>query len=61
MSIRDWSQTAEKAEEIANKQEFLEYLGEHATAQIIGAESRQQAIRDTIKEFNEKRDSSICG
>lgn len=47
-------QTAEKAEEIANKQEFLDILGKHATAQIIGAESRQQAIRDTIKEFNEK-------
>lgn len=47
-------QTAEKAEEIANKQEFLDSLGKHATAQIIGAESRQQAIRDTIKEFNEK-------
>lgn len=47
-------QTAEKAEEIANKQEFLDILGKHANAQIIGAESRQQAIRDTIKEFNEK-------
>ncbi|MDO4444686.1 MAG: phage minor capsid protein [Bacillota bacterium] len=47
-------QTAEKAEEIANKQEFLDILGKHATAQIIGAESRQQAIQSTIKEFNEK-------
>ena len=31
----------------------MDILGEHATAQIIGT-IRQQAIRDTIKEFNEK-------
>lgn len=43
-----------QAQEIANKQEFLDTLGKHATAQVIGAESRQQAIRNTIREFNEK-------
>ena len=46
--------TAKRAEEIANKQEFLDVLGEHANADIIGAESRQQAIRDVIKDFNAK-------
>lgn len=46
--------TVEQAKEIANKQEFLDIMGKHATAQAIGAESRQQAIRNTIKEFNEK-------
>lgn len=46
--------TVDQAKEIANKQEFLDIIGKHATAQAIGAESRQQAIRNTIKEFNEK-------
>ncbi|MCI5650365.1 MAG: phage minor capsid protein [Fusicatenibacter sp.] len=46
--------TATRAKEIANKQEFLDTLGKHATAEIVGAESRQQAIRSVIKEFNEK-------
>ena len=46
--------TVEQAKEITNKQEFLDIMGKHATAQAIGAESRQQAIRSTIKEFNEK-------
>lgn len=46
--------TVEQAKEITNKQEFLDIMGKHATAQAIGVESRQQAIRSTIKEFNEK-------
>lgn len=46
--------TAKRAEEIANKKEFLSILGEHANAEAIGAESRQQAIRDAIKDFNTK-------
>lgn len=46
--------TVEGAKEIANKQEFLDILGKHANAEAIGAEARQQAIRDTIKEFNAK-------
>lgn len=45
---------AGKAEEIANKQEFLDILGKHVNAEAIGAESRQQAIREVIKEFNQK-------
>lgn len=48
------SDTAERAKEIENKQEFLNILGKHANAEAIGAEARQQAIRSTIKEFNER-------
>lgn len=43
----------EKAKEIENKQEYLDILGKHAIADITGAESRQIAIRNVIKEFNE--------
>lgn len=46
--------TVEKAKEIENKQEYLDILNKHVNAQAIGAEARQQAIRNTIKEFNEK-------
>lgn len=46
--------TVEQAKEIENKQEYLDILGKHVNAQAIGAEARQQAIRNTIKEFNEK-------
>ena len=42
------------AEEIADKQSFLDVLNKHATAATIGAESRQQAMRKCIREFNEK-------
>ena len=42
------------AVEIAEKQSFLDVLGKHATAVTIGAESRQQAVRKCIREFNEK-------
>ena len=42
------------ASEIANKQSFLDRLNVHATAATIGAESRQQAMRECIKEFVDK-------
>lgn len=42
------------AKEIAEKQSFIDALGKHATAVTIGAESRQQAVRKCIKEFNDK-------
>lgn len=42
------------ADEISNKQEFLDILNKNATATTIGAESRQQAMRKCIREFNEK-------
>ena len=45
---------ARNAGEIAGKQSFLDTLGKHATAATIGAESRQQALRKCIQEFNEK-------
>ena len=45
---------ARDAKEIAGKQSFLDMLGKHATAVTIGAESRQQAVRKCIREFNDK-------
>lgn len=45
---------ARDAKEIAGKQSFLDTLGKHATAVTIGAESRQQAVRKCIREFNDK-------
>lgn len=42
------------AQEIAEKQAFLDVLNKNATAAVIGAESRQQALRRCIQEFNEK-------
>lgn len=44
----------EKADEIKNKQSFIDILDKHATAEAIGAESRSQAIRSVIREFNDK-------
>lgn len=44
----------ERAGEIADKQSFLDMLGNHAAATTIGAESRQQAVRKCIREFNDK-------
>lgn len=40
--------------EIAQKQDFIDVLNKNATAAIIGAESRQQAVRKCIREFNER-------
>lgn len=45
---------ASTAQEIAEKQSFLDILNEHATMAAIGAESRQQALTKCIREFNEK-------
>lgn len=42
------------AGEIADKQSFLDILGNHAAATTIGAESRQRALRKCIKDFNKK-------
>lgn len=42
------------ADEIANKQSFLDRLGQHASAAVMGAESRQQVMRKCIKDFNER-------
>lgn len=48
------TQIASEASEIAEKQEFVDGLNKHASAVVVGAESRQQAMRKCIKEFNEK-------
>lgn len=45
---------ASTAKEIASKQAFIDTLDKHATAAIIGAESRSQALRKCIQAFNEK-------
>lgn len=45
---------AVKAKEISNKQSFLDMIGKRATELTVGATSRQQAMRDCIREFNEK-------
>ena len=43
-----------EADEIADKQSFLDVLGKDATAVTVGTESRTQAVRKCIREFNEK-------
>lgn len=45
---------ASAADEIAEKQSFLDVLNKNVTAAVIGAESRQQALRKCIQEFNAK-------
>lgn len=45
---------ASTANEIARKQEFMDILNKNTTAIVVGAESRQQALRKCIQEFNEK-------
>lgn len=45
---------ASTAKEIAGKQVFIDTLDKHATASIIGAESRAQALRKCVQAFNEK-------
>lgn len=45
---------ASAAEEIANKQEYLDVMNKHTSTVVIGAESRQQAMRKCIREFNDK-------
>lgn len=44
---------ASKSREIANKPDFLDILNKNATAAMIGAESRQQAMKKCISEFND--------
>lgn len=48
------NKVAADASEIADKQSFLDRLNVHGTAVTIGAESRQQAMRRCIEEFNDK-------
>lgn len=48
------NQIASGASEIAEKQSFIDSMNKHASAAVIGAESRQQAVRRCIKEFNDK-------
>lgn len=44
----------DKAQEISRRQELLDILGQHASAEAIGSESRGQAIRSVLREFNER-------
>ncbi len=48
------SNLASAADEIAEKQSFLDILNKNTTAAVIGAESRQQALQKCIKEFNDR-------
>lgn len=45
---------ASRANEISNKQSFLDVIGKHATEVTVGPASRQQAMRSCIAEFNKK-------
>lgn len=45
---------ASAADEIAEKQEFLDILDKNATSAIIGAESRQRVVEQCIRQFNKK-------
>ena len=45
---------AGSAKEIEGKQDFLDTLNKNASAAVLGAESRQQAVRRCIREFAEK-------
>lgn len=42
------------AQEIENKQEYMNVLNKNAASALLGVESRQQALRKCIKEFNER-------
>lgn len=42
------------AKEIENKQDFIDILNKHGEAVTAGVESRHQAMRKCIREFNEK-------
>ena len=44
--------TVSVAKEIEEKQQYLDILNRNVTGMIAGADSRQQALRQTIKEFN---------
>lgn len=45
--------TVSTADEIAEKQSFLDMLNTEATTTVMGAESRAQALRKTVKRFND--------
>jgi hypothetical protein len=45
---------ASDAKEIEGKQSFIDVLNRHTSAAVLGAESRQQAVRKCIKDFNER-------
>lgn len=45
---------ASAADEIAEKQEFLDILDKNATSAVIGAESRQRVVEQCIRQFNKK-------
>lgn len=45
---------ASAADEIAEKQEFLDILDKNATSAVIGAESRQRVVEQCIQQFNKK-------
>lgn len=42
------------SKEIEQKQDFIDLMNKSATNTVIGAESRTQAVRSCIKQFNEK-------
>lgn len=44
---------ASKAQEIENKQEYMNILNQNAASALLGVESRQQALRKCIREFND--------
>lgn len=48
------TEIANAAAEIAEKQEFVDIMNREASAMVIGAQSRQLAMRRCIREFNEK-------
>lgn len=41
-------------EDVSNRQELLNTLGKHTMSTVMGAESRQEAVRKCIREFNSK-------
>lgn len=41
-------------EDVSNRQELLNALGKHTMSTVMGAESRQEAVRKCIREFNSK-------
>ena len=41
-------------EDVSNRQELLNTLGKHTMSTVMGAESRSEAVRKCIKEFNNK-------
>lgn len=45
---------AKDAGELQNKQEFLDILNKHGSSVVAGVESRHQAMRKCLREFNEK-------